>query len=187
MTVPRLLRVVELAAVLVVVSLLAMWGLRDPDRAPVPGTPAPTPSAWSSPPLVLSGISLEQSEPAVVRVLGPPGNRSQVGPYRALEFPNRGQDGMTVVLLDASGRVMSIMAEQHSLSLAGKTLVQPGDTPQEVERYFGPPSQRGPDTLTWRRTPRDADDHVLFGELTVHFRDGRVSQVVLVKNMLTAP
>ncbi len=178
---------VELVAVLVAVSLLAMWGLRDPDRLPAPGAPAPTPSARSSPPFVLAGISLEQSEQAVVGVLGQPGNRSRVGPYQALEYPNRGQDGMTVVVLDTTGRVMSIMAEQYPLSLAGTTLIRPGDTPQQIERYFGRPSQRGPGTLTWRQTPRDANDRLLFGELTVHFREDRAFQIALVKNMLSAP
>ncbi len=179
----RLLRLLELALVLAAVALLARWGLRSEGLQ----QQAPEPSAQPSPPFRLAGISLEEDQAAVLKALGEPQKRSRVGQFQALEYRKPGQDGMTVVVLDLGGRVMSIMAEQQSLSLAGKVLIRPGDPPQSVEHYFGPPSQRTPDALTWRQVPRDATDRLLFGELTVHLKQGRVSQVVLVKNMLSAP
>jgi len=186
-SVRRLVRFLELALVLVAVSLLARWGLQWGDRLPEGASPAPTPSAWSSPPLVLAGIWLEQSEAAVLGTLGEPTGRSRLGPYQMLEYQTPGQEGMTAVVLDLEGRVLSIMAEQHPLSLGGKVLIRPGDLPEEVERFFGPPSTRAVDSWTWRQIPQEAGQKVAFGELTVHLRQNQVSQVVLVRNTLAVP
>lgn len=187
MNVRRLVRLLELALVLVAVSLLARWGLQWGDRLPEVASPAPTPSAWSSPPLVLAGVWLEQGEAAVLETLGEPTERSRLGAFQTLEYRTPGQEGMVVVVLDQDGRVLSIMAEQHPLLLGETVLIRPGDPPEVVERLFGPPSQRTPDSWTWRQVPREAGQEVAFGELTVHLQQARVSQVVLVRNMLAGP
>jgi len=180
MSARRLLRFLELGLVLVAVSLLARWGLQWGDRMSEAASPAPTPSAWSSPPLVLAGVWLEQGEAAVLTTLGEPTSRSRLGPYQMLEYQPPGQGAPTAVLLDMEGRVLSIVTERHPLLLGGKVLIRPGDPPEEIERYFGAPSTRAVDSWTWRQSPQEAGQKVAFGELTVHLRQNRVSQVVLV-------